>query len=71
MWSAVTRDGKVYGIPFCVNTYIFFYNEDLLSMKGAESISIPTTWKELIEEGKIFLFGRVGGADQPWVVCSV
>ena len=46
MWAAVTRDGKVYGIPFCVNTYIFFYNEDLLSMKGSESISIPTTWKE-------------------------
>ena len=52
MWSAVTRDGKVYGIPFCVNTYIFFYNEDLLRMKGSEAISIPTTWKEVIEKGK-------------------
>jgi ABC-type glycerol-3-phosphate transport system substrate-binding protein len=52
MWSAVTRDGKVYGVPFCVNTYIFFYNEDLLGVEGTEPPSFLTTWEEVIEEGK-------------------
>jgi ABC-type glycerol-3-phosphate transport system substrate-binding protein len=52
MWSAVTRDGKIYGIPFCVNTYIFFINEDFFSTEGLEPTKLPTTWEEVIEIGK-------------------
>jgi sn-glycerol 3-phosphate transport system substrate-binding protein len=52
MWAAVTRDGKIYGIPFCVNTYVFFYNEDLLAAHGITAALIPTTWKEAIDVGK-------------------
>jgi len=52
MWSAVTRGEDIYGIPFCINTYIFFYNEDLLITNGSEATSIPTTWEEVIETGK-------------------
>jgi sn-glycerol 3-phosphate transport system substrate-binding protein len=52
LWEAVTRDGKLYGVPFCVNTYIFFYNEDMLHGEGSGPLRIPTTWEEVIEEGK-------------------
>ena len=52
MWAAVTRDGKTYGMPFCVNTYVFFYNEDLLAANGITAASIPKTWQEVIDVGK-------------------
>jgi ABC-type glycerol-3-phosphate transport system substrate-binding protein len=52
LWEAVTRDGKVYGVPFCVNTYIFFYNEDLLDVEGTGPPSFLTTWEGTINEGK-------------------
>ncbi len=52
MWKAVTRSGKIYGIPFSVNTYIFFYNEEFFSKQGLDSTKLPTTWKEVIEIGK-------------------
>lgn len=52
MWSAVTRNGKIYGIPFCVNTYIFFYNEDFFIEEGLDHTELPSTWEEVIEIGK-------------------
>ena len=35
------RDGKVYGIPFQISTYMLYYNKDLLAAAGVEEV--PST----------------------------
>ncbi|KPJ89064.1 MAG: hypothetical protein AMS17_03380 [Spirochaetes bacterium DG_61] len=52
MWEAVLRNGKIYGIPFAVNTLIFFYNADLLKRAGIHQEQLPDTWGEIVEMGK-------------------
>jgi len=45
MWEAVSRSGRIYGIPFAVNTLIFFYNADAIQ-------ELPSSWEEITEIGK-------------------
>jgi sn-glycerol 3-phosphate transport system substrate-binding protein len=54
LWNAVSRNSKTYGIPFCVNTLIFFYNTDLLRKKGISQEKFPESWEEIITLGKHF-----------------
>ena len=54
LWNAVSRNNKTYGIPFCVNTLIFFYNTDLLRKKGISQEKFPESWEEIITLGKHF-----------------
>jgi len=54
LWNAVSRNNKTYGIPFCVNTLIFFYNTDLLRKKGISQEKLPESWEEIINIGKHF-----------------
>ncbi len=53
MWEVATRDGRTYGIPFCVSTTVFFYNEDAFRRAGLDPDRPPDTWDEMIEMGKI------------------
>lgn len=43
--NAVTYDGKVYGMPISMDTYVLYYNKDKIKVP-------PTTIEELIAEGK-------------------
>src|SRR5699024_5900222 len=38
------KDGKVYGVPFAIQTMNVMYNKDLFAKNG---ISVPTTWGEM------------------------
>jgi ABC-type glycerol-3-phosphate transport system substrate-binding protein len=49
-WDLVTEDGNVYGVPFCISTTVFFYNEDAFRRAGIEGE--PSTWEEMISIGK-------------------
>lgn len=69
-WPALlsdTRDnGKYYGLPFTVDPYVLYYNEDALSKNGLEA---PNTWEEVIDTGeKVKRLGVSGfgfGAKRP------
>lgn len=52
MWDLVSRNGSIYGIPFCVSTQVFFYNEDAFKRAGLEPNKPPSTWDEVIKIGK-------------------
>ncbi len=52
MWHLVTRNGKIYGVPFCVSATVMFYNEDAFIKAGLDPDQAPDTWEEMIEMGK-------------------
>ena len=41
-WSTNVVDGRVYGVPWYVDTRVLFYRTDLLKAAGYDSV--PTTW---------------------------
>ena len=43
-WSTNVVDGRVYGVPWYVDTRVLFYRTDLLNAAGYDSV--PTTWAE-------------------------
>jgi ABC-type glycerol-3-phosphate transport system substrate-binding protein len=49
LWELTRRKGKLYGVPFCISTTVFFYNEDLFS---SVRVDPPSTWEEMIKAGK-------------------
>jgi multiple sugar transport system substrate-binding protein len=49
-WNGVTRDGKVYGMPWLMDVKYFMYNKDILQQAGFTSP--PKTWEELVEQAK-------------------
>ncbi len=51
-WETVTRNGKIYGVPFCISTQVFFYNEDAFIKAGLDPNRPPDTWEEMIKMGK-------------------
>lgn len=68
MWESVSRSGRIYGVPFAINTSIFFYNVDIIKNAGLNPEKLPETWEELIEiskkltvdkngDGKIDIYG--------------
>jgi sn-glycerol 3-phosphate transport system substrate-binding protein len=52
MWKLVERDGKLYGIPFCVFTDVFYYNENAFAKAGLDPDAPPDTWDEMVRIGK-------------------
>ncbi len=52
LWELASRDGKIYGVPFCVSTTVFFYNEDAFIKAGLDPDKPPLTWENMIEIGK-------------------
>jgi sn-glycerol 3-phosphate transport system substrate-binding protein len=52
MWDLVTSEGKIYGVPFCISTDVFFYNEDAFRKVGLDPDIPPATWEEMVQMGK-------------------
>lgn len=52
LWSLVERDGNIYGIPFCVFTDVFYYNESAFLKAGLDPDQPPDSWDQMIAMGK-------------------
>jgi len=50
-WNGVTRNGKIYGMPWLMDVKYFMYNKDILSKAGISAP--PATWEELVDQAKI------------------
>jgi multiple sugar transport system substrate-binding protein len=50
-WNGVTRNGKIYGMPWLMDVKYFMYNKDILSKAGIANP--PATWEELVADAKI------------------
>ena len=50
-WNGVTRNGKVYGMPWLMDVKYFMYNQDMLQQAGFDKP--PATWEELVEQAKV------------------
>lgn len=50
-WNGVTRNGKIYGMPWLMDVKYFMYNKDMLQKAGIAAP--PTTWEELVDQAKI------------------
>ncbi|OGO64107.1 MAG: hypothetical protein A2Z45_09940 [Chloroflexi bacterium RBG_19FT_COMBO_55_16] len=50
-WDITSVGGKVYGMPWLLDTKYFFYNEKLLKEAGFNAP--PKTWEELVEQAKV------------------
>ena len=49
-WNGVTRNGKIYGMPWLMDVKYFMYNQDMLQKAGITNP--PTTWEELVDQAK-------------------
>lgn len=50
MWETVSRDGKVYALPWEANSAGFYYRADLFEKAGVD-VEAVQTWDEMIEAG--------------------
>ena len=50
-WNGVTRNGKVYGMPWIMDVKYFMYNKDILQKAGFTNP--PTTWEEMLDQAKV------------------
>ncbi|HTP07975.1 MAG TPA: extracellular solute-binding protein [Anaerolineae bacterium] len=50
-WNGVTRNGKIYGMPWLMDVKYFMYNKDILQQAGFTAP--PKTWEELVEQAKV------------------
>ena len=49
-WNGVSRNGKLYGMPWLMDVKYFMYNKDMLSKAGISAP--PATWEELVDQAK-------------------
>ena len=49
-WNGVTRNGRVYGMPWLMDVKYFMYNQDILQQAGITEP--PKTWEELVDQAK-------------------
>jgi multiple sugar transport system substrate-binding protein len=49
-WNGVTRNGKIYGMPWLMDVKYFMYNKDMLAQAGFNDP--PKTWEELVTQAK-------------------
>ena len=50
-WNGVTRNGKIYGMPWLMDVKYFMYNTDMLQQAGFTAP--PKTWEELVDQAKV------------------
>jgi multiple sugar transport system substrate-binding protein len=50
-WNGVTRNGKIYGMPWLMDVKYFMYNKDILQKAGISAP--PTTWEDLVDQANI------------------
>lgn len=62
--AGVTRNGRIYGLPWTPNTGMVWYRQDVFEMAGVDPDEIET-WDDFIEAGKIITnFAYPDGADR-------
>lgn len=49
-WNGITRNGKVYGMPWLMDVKYFMYNKDILQKAGITTP--PATWEDLVAQAK-------------------
>ncbi|HTP02281.1 MAG TPA: extracellular solute-binding protein [Anaerolineales bacterium] len=49
-WNGVTRNGKIYGMPWLMDVKYFMYNKDMLAKAGISAP--PKTWDELVAQAQ-------------------
>ncbi len=49
-WNGVTRNGKIYGLPWLMDVKYFIYNKSILDQAGITAP--PTTWEELVTQAQ-------------------
>ncbi len=49
-WNGVTRDGKIYGMPWLMDVKYFMYNKAILEQAGITAP--PATWEELVTQAQ-------------------
>ena len=62
-WNGVTRNGKIYGMPWLMDVKYFMYNKDMLQKAGITDP--PKTWDELVAQAQIIK--EKGIAEYPMV----
>jgi multiple sugar transport system substrate-binding protein len=50
-WNGVTRNGKIYGMPWLMDVKYFMYNKEMLDKAGFTAP--PKTWEELVAQAKV------------------
>jgi multiple sugar transport system substrate-binding protein len=50
-WNGVTRNSKVYGMPWLMDVKYFMFNKDILQQAGFSAA--PKTWEELVDQAKV------------------
>ena len=50
-WNGVTRNGKIYGMPWLMDVKYFMYNKDMLQKAGFTDP--PKTWEEMVDQAKV------------------
>jgi multiple sugar transport system substrate-binding protein len=50
-WNGVTRNGRIYGMPWLMDVKYFMYNKDMLQKAGITDP--PKTWEELVDQAKV------------------
>jgi multiple sugar transport system substrate-binding protein len=50
-WNGVTRNGKIYGMPWLMDQKYFMYNKDMLAKAGIANP--PATWEDLAADAAI------------------
>ncbi len=51
LWKLVSRQGLIYGVPMCISTEVFFYNENSFLKAGLDPEKPPCTWEEMVQMG--------------------
>ena len=63
-WNGVTRNGKVYGMPWLMDVKYFMYNKDMLQKAGIANP--PKTWEELVDQAKTIKQKRIAEFPIMW-----
>ncbi len=50
-FNGVTRNGKIYGVPWLMDVKYFMYNKDMLQKAGFNAP--PKTWEEMVDQAKV------------------
>ena len=49
-WNGVTRNGRIYGMPWLMDVKYFMYNQDMLQKAGITEP--PKTWEDLVAQAR-------------------
>jgi len=61
--NAASRDGKLYGVPFIVDSSIILYNKDLFKKAGLDPEKGPSSYAEILADAKA-IRDKIGGSSQ-------